>query len=78
MLEVYVDDFLGLVIPWSSHDLDRVANALMHGIHNVFPKDTIPENNPISLKKLKQQDGEWVLNKDLLGWDLDKKQKQSS
>ena len=75
MLEVYVDDFLGLVIPRSAQDLDHVANALMHGIHDVFPEETIPENDPISLKKLKQQDGEWALNKELLGWDLDGKSK---
>jgi hypothetical protein len=40
----------------------------MCGIHNVFPQDDKEEDDPISLKKLLQQDGAWEMIKDLLGF----------
>jgi hypothetical protein len=38
MLEVYVDDFVKLVIPTSQEHLQHMANAIMKGIHDVFPQ----------------------------------------
>jgi hypothetical protein len=52
MLEVYVDDFGSLVIPTSQAQLRHVADAIMEGIHNVFPPDEDDGNDPISKKKL--------------------------
>jgi hypothetical protein len=55
MIEVYVDDFMSLVIPASQPQLMHVAAAVMTGIHDVFP--TNEDNNgddPILEKKLKQ------------------------
>ncbi len=52
MLEVYVDNFMSLVIPVSWEQLRHVANAIMHGIHDVFPPDAVDSNDPISEKNL--------------------------
>ncbi len=37
MVEVYVDNFMSLVIPVSQAQLCHVATAVMTGIHDVFP-----------------------------------------
>jgi hypothetical protein len=69
--EVYVDDFLALAFGVSQEQLQHVADAVLHGIHDIFPADAVDENDPISLKKLKKQDGEWALWKDMLGFTFD-------
>ena len=71
VLEVYVDDFMSLVIPTAENQLRHVANAVMKGIHDVFPEDEDEENDPISLKKLRQGDGRFSTRKCLLGFDFD-------
>jgi hypothetical protein len=40
----------------------------MHGIHDVFPPDANDEQDSMSLKKLKKEDGAWALRGDLLGF----------
>ncbi len=50
-VEVYVDDFMSLVIPVSREQLRHVANAIMHGIHDVFPPDDNDDEDPLSVKK---------------------------
>jgi hypothetical protein len=52
MVEVYVDNFTSLVIPVSREQLCHVANAIMHGIHDVFPPEVVDSNDPISEKNL--------------------------
>ena len=37
LVEVYVDDFMSLVIPISKAQLLHTASAVMNGIHDVFP-----------------------------------------
>ena len=72
LLEVYVDDFISLVIPASREHLRHVSNGTMMGIHDVFPADEHDENDPILEKrKLKQRDGEYATRKTILGFDLD-------
>ena len=39
MVEVYVDNFMSMVIPVTRQQLDHVATAVMTGIHDVFPAD---------------------------------------
>ena len=56
LLEVYVDDFVSLVILTSREHLRHVSTDTMTGIHDVFPADDIDSNDPISEKKLKQLD----------------------
>ena len=57
MVEVYVDNFMSLAIPVSQEQLRHVANAIMHGIHGVFPPDKVDSNDPISERKLRQGEG---------------------
>jgi hypothetical protein len=71
MVEVYVDDFMSLVIPVSREQLRHVANAIMHGIHDVFPPDEDDSNDPISEKKLQKEEGRYDTRKTLLGFDFD-------
>jgi hypothetical protein len=75
MVEVYVDDFMSLVIPVSREQLRHVANAIMHGIHDVFPPDEVDSNDPISEKKLKRGKGIYNTRITLLGFDFDGKGK---
>jgi hypothetical protein len=53
-VDVYVDNFMSIVIPTSKAQLDHIANAIMRGIHDVFPADIINSNDPILEKKLKR------------------------
>jgi hypothetical protein len=71
LLEVYVDDFILLAIATTKEQLEHVARAVMHGIHDVFLEDEDDSNDPLSLKKLLKNDGQWALVKDLLGFDFD-------
>ena len=52
-----MDDFMSLVIPVSQEQLRHVANAIMHGIHDVFPPDNDDNEDPISEKKMKKGEG---------------------
>jgi hypothetical protein len=38
----------------AQEQLQHVAQAVMHGIHDVFPEDNDDDNDPISNKKLKK------------------------
>ena len=46
-MEVYVGNFMSIVIPTSKAQIDHVANAIMRGNHDVFPADIINSNDPI-------------------------------
>ncbi len=70
-VEVYVDDFMNMVIPTTRQQLRHVSGGVMHGIHDVFPADANDENDPISLKKLRKKEGQYALTKELLGFDFD-------
>ena len=75
MVEVYVDNFMSLAIPVYQEQLRHVANAIMHGIHDVFPPDKVDSNDPISERKLRQDKGIYDTRKTLLGFDFDGKGK---
>ena len=47
MVEVYVDDFMSMVIPVTRQQLDHTATAVMTGIHDVFPADADDDEDPI-------------------------------
>jgi hypothetical protein len=71
-LGVFVDDFISLAIPRNQADLDHLASAILHGIHDVFPPNDMDDNeDPISLKKLLKGDGAWDIVKEILGWVFD-------
>ena len=71
IFEVYVDDFMSLVIPVSREQLRHVANAIMHGIHDVFSPNNSDAEDPISEKKMKKGEGLYDTKKTLLGFDFD-------
>ena len=72
MLEVYVDDFMSLVIPVSKSQLKHTADAVMMGIHDIFPANDLDDgDDPISEKKLKNLEGQYSTEKTLLGFDFD-------
>ena len=48
MLEVYVDNFIGLAIAPSQQHLNHLATAMMSGIHSISPPSQPPETDPIS------------------------------
>jgi len=70
-LEVYVDDFISIVILASQEQLRHVANAIMEGIHDIFPPDDDDANDPLSEKKLLKWDGQYDVLKTLLGFEFD-------
>ena len=71
VLEVYLDDFITICIPRTQEDLRHMANAVMAGIHDVFPPDSQDDNDPISLKKLMKGEGAWAVVKEILGFEFD-------
>ena len=71
LLEVYVDDFIGLAIPASKRQLRHVSNSVMEGFHDVFESDDDEDVDTISVGKIKKGEGHWALEKELLGFDFD-------
>jgi hypothetical protein len=65
MVEVYVDNFMSLAIPVSREQLRHVANAIMHGIHDIFPPDAVDSNDLISERKLKKGKGMYETRKNI-------------
>jgi hypothetical protein len=70
-LEVYVDNFMSIMIPTSQEQLTHVGRAIMAGILDIFPVDIIGGNDPISEKKLLKGEGPNSLFKTLLGFEFD-------
>ena len=66
-----MDDFISIVIPASQEQLHHMANAIMEGIHDIFPPDDDDANDPISEKKLLKRDGQYDVLKTLLGFKFD-------
>ncbi len=61
-LNIYMDDFIGLSAGHMHEELFHFTQAVLHGIHTVFPPPEPTEdqdNEPISVKKLKQGNGLW-------------------
>ena len=71
LVEVYMDDYIAAAIATERRQLNHLSNAVMYGIHDVFPPDEDDEDDPISLKKLKKKEGSWALVKDILGLTFD-------
>ncbi len=53
-LEVYVDNFMSIVIPTSQEQLQHIATAVMTGIHDVFPANVVNAGDPILEKTSKR------------------------
>ena len=70
-MEVYVDDFIGFTNDIREQNLTRWSRAILHGVHSIFPPPTVTSHSggdPVSLKKLKQEEGRWEVEKEILGW----------
>jgi hypothetical protein len=48
LVEVYVDNFMAIVIPTTQHNVTHAGRAVMHRIHDVFLADDNNANDPIS------------------------------
>ena len=71
LMEVFVDDFIGLTNDSTSSNLQHLSRAMLHGIHSIFPPPSETKHNggdPISEKKLDKGDGTWSYEKEILGW----------
>ncbi len=71
LLEVYMDDFIGLIQSDNPKELLHFSRSMLHGIHTVFPPPSVTHHSgadPISEKKLKAGDGLWEVRKVILRW----------
>ena len=76
LIEVFVDDFIGITNTTNMSDLTHTSRSMLHGIHAIFPpKEQTPNNNndAIAEKKLQKDDGRWDTQKEILGWLFDGK-----
>jgi hypothetical protein len=74
LLEVYVDDFIGLIRATDPDLVRHYSRALLHGIHSVSPPAPSfghHSGDPISGKKMLAGDGVWAVRKEILGWMFD-------
>ena len=71
IIEVYVNDYINLAVARSKRDLDHISNATIHGMHSVFPTNKVDNKDPICEKKMIEEDGQWWLEKDVLGWKFE-------
>jgi hypothetical protein len=75
LIEVYVDDFMALVLPTSLREVTHVGRAVMHGIHDIFPEHKDDATNLITKNKLLKGKGQMSTSKTLLGFDFNSKDK---
>jgi len=70
LLEVYMDNFLGLTQAPTHCELVHFTQAVLHGIHSIFlppgPQKNLADK-PISNKKLQQGNGIWCTQNEILG-----------
>ena len=74
--EVYVDDYITVTNNASVANIERASRAMLHGIHSIFPPPSVTNHHgedPISIKKLIQQDGMFDFKKEILGWTFNGK-----
>jgi len=73
MIEVYIDDFIGVLQSTDEYELRQLSRKILKGINNVFPPPSLTGSKmgpPVSEKKL-IEDGTWALRKEVLGWLFD-------
>ena len=76
LVEVFVDDFIGVTNDTGFENLQKISRAMIHGIHSIFPPPDISGHNgadPVSEKKLEKGEGTWSHTKEVLGWILNGK-----
>jgi hypothetical protein len=70
-LEVYVNDFMAIVIPTTKEQILHVANPTMQGIHDCFLANDNDDNDPILLSKVKKGEINLSTRTTLVGFDFD-------
>ena len=71
-----MDDFIAATRAKSPEELKHISHALLHAIHDVFPEGKhSPDDQPVSVKKLDNGEGQWNVLKEVLGWLCDGKEK---
>jgi hypothetical protein len=71
LFEVFVENFVGYTNHGSSDHLQKVSQAMIHGIHSIFPPPEISKHNgedPILESKIAKGEGLWNTEKEVLGW----------
>ena len=74
LMEVFVNDFIAVTNDRSQEHLFKFSNAILYGIHLVFPPPEVSGHqgeDPILQKKMHQGDGSWDTIKEILGWIVD-------
>ena len=74
IVEVYVDDSIGMTNHSDRSYLLQLSRAMLHGIHSMFPPPILTGHcgaDPVSGKKLEKKEGEWDFTKEILGWIFD-------
>ena len=66
-----MDDYIVLDIPNSQDQQHNVANAIMTGIHDMFPPDKDDKEDAISLKKILKKEAAWATINNVLGFEFD-------
>lgn len=68
LIEVFMDDYIGLGNATSVEQLNHIQNDIMRNIHDLFLPDADDEEDPISFEKLLKQESSWDLIKEILGF----------
>jgi hypothetical protein len=74
LVEVFVDDFIGLTNDLNPNHISHVSKSMLHGIHSIFPPEEVtwhPGGDSIAEKKIDKGEGRWDTKKEVLGWDID-------
>ena len=66
MLEVYMDDYIVLVIPKIQDQLHHVANAIITGMCDVFLPDKDDKEYSISIKEIIKKESAWTTIRNVL------------
>ena len=65
-----MDDYIVLDIPKIQDQLHHVANAIMTGIHGVFPPDKDDKEDAISLNKILKREAAWETIKNMMVFEF--------
>lgn len=68
LIDVYVNNFIGPVIPTTCTQLDHVTHSIMCWVHYVFLPHKVDTEDPLAFKNLIKGDGTWDKIKELLGF----------
>ena len=74
LLEVYIDDFIGLIQAADESTVWRFSRCILHAIYDAFPPPAVTGSDmgpAVSRKKL-EKEGKWETRKEILGWLIDR------